>query len=239
MLAAFYNLADWSAGDVVAASALLFAAGFALRRVGVHVARKEQQKVGVLAAATEQIRADIVRFQAENSYLPAVPVNLGTDYEGWFEEALKRIQLRSVHRTREEQLKLARQADELGRIYHSIVQTQQNIEETVLAGSKRHGELRDDIDLQPLEKKKRQRQLQYDIAELETKLRAIKSPSPPAGSREPADPIQREVDRIASRIRTEHGLMEASDKMAGENPNQADQIKRAFRKRIERLREEE
>ena len=93
-----------------------------------------------------------MRFQTENSYLPTVPVNLQADYDGWFEEALKRIRLRSVHRTREEQLKLARQADELGRIYHSIVETEQNVQETILAGAKRRGELVDDIKLRPLEK---------------------------------------------------------------------------------------
>lgn len=109
----------------------------------------------------------------------------------------------------------------------------------MLAGTKRHRELRDDIDLQPLEKKKRQRQLQYEIAELEAKLRAMKNPSPPAAPQESTDPIQREVDRVANKIRTENGLLAASDKMVGENPDQEDQIKRAFRKRIERLREEE
>ncbi len=239
MLPNFYDVAGWSTGDILAASVALFVAGFAARKVGTTMARKERQKRGMLTAATEQIRQEIVRFQTENSYLPAVPVNLQADYDGWFEEALKRIQLRSVHRTREEQLKLARQADELGRIYHSIVETQQNVQETILAGAKRQGELRDDIDLRPLEKKKRQLQLQYDIADLKTKLHAIKNPAPPPPLQDAADPIQREVDRIAKKIKTERGLLMARDEMTAQNPQQAAQIERAFRRRIERLQEEE
>jgi hypothetical protein len=224
------DLTDWSAGSVMAAAAALFAVGFVLRKVGITVARKEQRKNLALSAATEQIRGELVRFQAENAYLPAVPVNLWSEYDGWFEEALKRVRLRSVRKTRAEQLALAQQAEELGRIYHSIVQNQQNVQETVLAGTKRRGELQHDIELQPLEKKKRRLQLQYDIEALKVKLRDVNKPGTLT---KPSDRI--EAIRISVKAKLARGtaIGLVKEEMIRENPEMEEQIVEMCRKMLE------
>lgn len=62
-------------------------------------------------------RAEVTRAADAIGGLPVVPDQLG-DYEGWFKEAWKRVQLRSLSRTREEQLKLL---DQLTQAYEKRV----------------------------------------------------------------------------------------------------------------------
>lgn len=61
-----------------------------------------------IKAEEERLREQMLSLTNMNPSLPAVPT-VSTGYRGWIQEVKKRIELRSVHRTREEELKLIQQ----------------------------------------------------------------------------------------------------------------------------------
>lgn len=185
------------------------------------------------------IRAEIVRFQGENSYLPAISADFGSDYQGWFAEAFKRLRVRSLRATEDERIKLYRKREELLRLHDSIIQTLDTIavrplqrEKTELLLKYEMDQVRQDIDLQPLAKEKRELEFKVEIAQLKGKLKATENPLP---SPPPPDPHGEEKKRRDAIYREEKVYQEEMEEEIRKHPDHEKQLRWTYRKRIEEL----
>jgi len=126
--------------------------------------------------AFEGLRVQLAGLGTMIPGIPALPVR-PIDYQGWFEDVRKRMEIRSEQRTLDEQIGLWRRYDELYRQYLGLMRTAYALAEK----SHDFRRLGDKVSLDDAELKLKQRQVEISLkeldlrdAELDMKIRRVR-----------------------------------------------------------------
>jgi hypothetical protein len=112
--------------------------------------------------AFDALRAEVAGLQVMIPGVPSLPTR-PIDYEGWFADVGKRIQMRSEQRTLDEQIKIQSQYDQLYRQYLSLMKTAYEIAQT----SHDFGQLGEKVSLDEKELKVRGKEINIRLKELD------------------------------------------------------------------------
>jgi hypothetical protein len=129
---------------------------------GVQIMTMHKDNTESQDKAFEALRAELAGLRVMVPGMPSLPAR-PVDYEGWFEDAFKRMQMRSEQRTLDEQNKILTRYDQLYRQYLGLMKTTYDI---VLKTHdfKRLGET---VALDDSELKLKRRQIDIRMKELE------------------------------------------------------------------------
>ncbi len=208
------------------------------RQGGVEIMTARKDDTDSQAGAFDALRAELAGLRVMIPGVPSLPTR-PVDYEGWFEDAFKRMQIRSEQRTLDEQNKILTRYDELYRQYLGLMKTTYDI---VLKTHdfKRLGETVA-LDDDELKLKRRQidihlKELDLREAELDREIKLIREGKAVQSGPTMEDRIQQRILRIVTTVRTSAGLMAEKKKLQDEYPDEADFIDREIRKAIGNLR---
>jgi len=118
-------------GDAYIWSAVFVAVGLAFWLVGhftMRRPRRRSRRMEIMPAdpAFKSLHEDLLSLRRRNPDLPSLPTDV-SDYENWFEEALKRVRLRSVARTIEQKTRLNEKINALHGTYLKYLTTYRDI----------------------------------------------------------------------------------------------------------------
>jgi hypothetical protein len=180
-----------------------------------------------------------IQLGKEDPQIAGIPLTAG--YDNWVAEVHKRWRMGQVKMTLAKLTELLEQLKTYFTQYTAAAEAYDDFRRLPdhlgerREEQKAHAkERREQQELEALRRKKEKEELKAQIQDIKAKQKP--SHAAPA----PRDPVQEEVDRVTSKIKTDIDLNLAMQRMIAENPEpeRVKLIQRAFRKRIERLREE-
>lgn len=174
------------------------------------------------AVSTEEdkMRTKMIDMKLRYPNLPSVPSD-SLQYEGWFQEGMKRFQMRSQQQTTGEYYKLLKQHTELHLEYLKLAQTRAEINR--FNQQTATDDLRLEADRKKIELELKQLELQ--MAEYDKKIKDLQSP--------PETP-RKSQDDLGDMARKLSKLNEEKERAIKENPKEED----AIAKRYDMLRQE-
>jgi hypothetical protein len=209
--------------------ALLIAIGAIIWMIG-YQRDKRSRKERVITMLPETLQNKMIALRAFDPEGPAIP-QVSSEYEGWFEEMGKRFAARSLHRTREEQLKLVRQVNELHEEYVKYWRTASELQKTKLEIN----------ELNSLRSEAERAELEFKIAEARDKKRRLEEDAErrkaPAAAPQRRDFVGESVASVLRTIETIAGIRAKCEELKRANPGDAEMIDRECRKAIEKTRE--
>ena len=180
-------------------------------------------------------KAELVReYQNLQIQFPEIAgIPLAGSYDGWAAQVYQRFQGRQIEKTYAQQAKTVEaQKNVLERVKQLFTELAAATDayDDVKNLENHFREKREEEEIRRYDRKKRLQTLKNEIRDLK------KTSKPPAAS-PPRDVVKEEVDRVTRAVETEAALKRAEEEMAQKYPTQESQIRRAFRKRREELRE--
>jgi hypothetical protein len=212
------NLAVTIASLLIGIGAILWCWGYYQKKR----TRRGQELITTPGEKTTLFEHHLRAFQEANPGLPALPRH-SPEYEGWFEESIKRLQLRTAGGTRTEHLNLIRQLGEYRAEHLKLIQTEKAIGH--------------ELGLAELEHQAKRRKLEAEIAEHDATLRRLKEQALPPKAIERRDPVEETIAKIRNQVRTEVGIRNAFEGLISEFPSDETYLRRECTKCIADLRE--
>lgn len=194
----------------------LLSAGAALWILGYY--RQHQASRGEVVSmddsAFEQQLTGLVKAYPE--LLPSVPAS-SFEYDNWFQEVLKRVQLRSMSRTHAEGLVLLKQIGECHQEWLKITRARKALFQEL-------GKDKKLANLEELEYEHKQAKLQLEIAKIQAEMANLKNPPAVAPMTARRDPVEEAISKIRQTLRTVAGVEAECDQLAKDNPAWAEYI---------------
>jgi hypothetical protein len=239
--------------DVITVSLILMVAGGLLLVVSVFWRRRRHYLHKVIMEEEEtQFDQKMRTFRVQHPDLPTIPAD-PRQYEGWWQEVARRIEIKAISKTLIEQQRLAKQVTDLHEEHLRYLKTTREINQTI------RGINKDALDAEAAGKppivsevdkikaendviraRGEQMKLKSDLEQETIRFKNISNPPPPP---KPQEPPKREgyAERVAREFREEQEaelkIWSEAEELARKFPDRKERIMREAQKKIEALKE--